>query len=139
MLTRCLRSSAWFWLAAAGLFFAAPAVQAAGVEGSYHAEGENPDGGEYEADVTITQQGDVYVVEWSTDGEVFSAGVGILKNDTLSVGFAFESGAFGVVVYEVQDDGSLEGEWVLTGTEDLMPETLTPTRRSRRPRPPAEE
>lgn len=139
MLTHGLRWVALHITAAAGLLLCASLAQAAGVEGSYHAEGGNAEETLYEADVLIAQQGDVYVVEWSSDGEVFSAGVGILKGDTLSVGFAFENGSFGVVVYEIQDDGSLEGEWTQTGSEDILTETLTPTRRSRRPRPPQDE
>ena len=97
----------------------------AGVAGTYAGHGENPPGGSgpYDCEVVISQSGDIYSVQWYFGGQLGYDGVGIMKNGLLCVGYA-ASGGYGVVVYEVQADGSLAGVWATPGFTDVGTETL---------------
>ena len=111
-----------------GLFLLLTVVLAAAafadVVGEYGGEGANPGGGgSYICDVRITKTGDVYGVQWFFDGVLGYEGVGIMKNGLFCVGYA-ASGGYGVVVYEVAADGTLEGIWTTPGFDDLGKETL---------------
>jgi hypothetical protein len=97
----------------------------ADVAGTYTGGGTNPGGTDsYDCDVVITKTGEVYNVQWYFGGALGYEGVGITKNGLLCVGFANPEG-YGVVVYDVKADGSLEGVWTGPGTEELGTETLT--------------
>jgi hypothetical protein len=96
---------------------------AAGVEGEYSGYGTTPYGTSYRCDVTVARKGDAYVVTWYLEGKVSYKGTGILKDDTLVVGYAAPEG-YGVVAYEVKADGSLEGEWAAKGGSKAGTETL---------------
>ncbi len=97
----------------------------ADVAGTYTGSGTNPDGSKYDTEVVITKTGQSYSVQWYFDGNLGYAGVGIMKNGLFCVGYASPDG-YGVVVYEVMDDGSLEGIWTGPGAQTLGSETLTP-------------
>jgi hypothetical protein len=97
----------------------------ADVAGSYTGSGTNPDGSGYDTEVVITKTGQTYSVQWYFDGNLGYDGVGIMKNGLFCVGFANPDG-YGVVVYEVGDDGSLVGVWTGPGAEKLGSEKLTP-------------
>jgi len=112
-----------FLLTGLGLVLAAAA--SADVVGSYVGHGTNPSGGSgpYDCDVTITKAGDVYNVQWFFGGQLGYEGVGLMKNGLFCVGYAARDG-YGVVVYEVKSDGTLEGIWTTPGFTDLGTETL---------------
>jgi hypothetical protein len=94
------------------------------VVGDYAGRGTNPGGeGSYTCDVKITKSGDVYGVQWYFDGSLGYEGVGIMKGGLFCVGYA-SGGGYGVVVYDVKTDGTLEGVWTTPGSEDLGSETL---------------
>ena len=97
----------------------------ADVAGSYTGSGTNPDGSKYDTEVVITKVGQTYSVMWYFDGKPGYEGVGIMKNGLFCVGYANPNG-YGIVVYEVKDDGTLEGIWTGPGAEKLGSETLTP-------------
>ena len=94
------------------------------ITGTYEGGGNNPGGaGSYDCTVEITKSGEGYKVVWYFDGQPGYEGTGILKDNTLAVGFANPNG-YGVVAYTVNPDGSLDGTWagagdVKTGTETL--------------------
>jgi hypothetical protein len=73
-------------------------TEPAGVEGKYTGYGTTPHGASYE-------------------------GAGILKGNTLVVGYAAPQG-YGVVVYEVKADGSLDGTWAAKGSSTVGTESL---------------
>jgi hypothetical protein len=111
------------FMAAIALPFAIAA--SADVAGTYTGGGTNPGGaGSYDCDVVITKTGEAYSVQWYFGGALGYDGVGIMKNGLFCVGFANPDG-YGVVVYDVKADGSLEGVWTGPGAEDLGTETLT--------------
>jgi hypothetical protein len=96
----------------------------ADVVGEYAGAGSNPGGvGSYACDVRITRAGDVYGVQWFFEGALGYEGVGIMKNGLFCVGYA-SGGSYGVVVYEVAADGTLEGVWTTPGFDQLGTETL---------------
>ena len=87
------------------------------VTGTYVAFGENSDGGDYACKVTISREGDSYVVKWFLDGgELESKG-------SLSGNILMVQGDFGVV-YEVRSDKTLLGRWGDNCTETLTPAPL---------------
>jgi len=94
------------------------------VGGTYAGTGTNEDGSSYNCEVVITKEGDRYKVVWYFDGRPGYEGVGILKNNTLVVGFASEQG-YGVVAYDVNADGSLAGSWAGNGNRKTCTERLT--------------
>jgi hypothetical protein len=97
--------------------------------GKYTCEGEAEGGGKYEGTVEITESGAGFTVEWTVGNDTFS-GVGIWENDRLCVSWTQPGGAFGVIVYKREKDGTLKGKW--TGNkigEKLLEETLTPEKK----------
>ena len=98
---------------------------AAALEGKYAGYGEGA--APYECEAVIAKRGDVYHVQWYFGGKPGYDGVGILKNGLFCVGYA-ASGGYGVVVYEVQADGTLAGVLTGAGTRGRIggTENLTP-------------
>jgi hypothetical protein len=94
------------------------------ITGTYIGKGENPGGaGSYDCTVEISKSGEGYLVAWYFDGKLGYEGTGILKDDTLAVGFANPNG-YGVVAYTVNPDGSLDGTWAGAGDFKTGTETL---------------
>jgi len=92
--------------------------------GAYRADGVSPDGQAYRAAVHIVRNGDTYIVRWLTPRGVANVGVGVIKGDTLSVGYVGSTA--GVVVYKLDGDKQLAGEWTdLEAKGHLYNETLT--------------
>jgi len=103
-------------------------------EGVYIASGVDSGGHEYQRAVEIERHGDRYVVTWVSARfvdealilEPTSVGVGIVTDETLSVGFVSDY-AIGIMVYRFGSDGQLTGRWTLEGDdEEICSETLTP-------------
>jgi hypothetical protein len=123
-------------IAAAALLLTAPPRAAAQetLDGMYASRGVNPDGTEYRGVVRIIRQGDRFVVSWMAPraiaGEkllldLTSIGVGILSNGTLAVSY-YTPGMLGIVVYRIEADGRLDGQWTLVGDDGAVrSETLT--------------
>ncbi len=112
-----------FILAVACLAVVAAAAFA-DVAGEYTGQGSNPGGaGSYDCDVTVAKSGDVYNVQWFFKGKLGYEGVGFMKNGLFCVGYA-SSGGYGVVVYEVKSDGTLDGVWTGAGATALGAEVL---------------
>ena len=116
------------WVAAAA--FACVLVstaQAQSIGGSYAVKGKNLDGTAYEGTATITLASDTTcTIEWKT-GATTSQGVCMRNSNAFSAAYVIED-ALGLLVYEVKDDGSLDGIWTLTGESGSGTETLTPVR-----------
>jgi hypothetical protein len=104
---------------------ASPSDGQTDIVGEYVAESMGTDGSRLITDVTIERRGDAYDVTWFKNGKVGSVATGIRKGDVFSACFALQ-GAVGVVVYEIQKDGSLIGQYTaLRGIGLLCDETLT--------------
>ena len=95
----------------------------ADVAGTYNGSGTNPDGSKYDTKVIITKTGASFLVQWYFNDALGYEGVGIVKNKLLCVGFANPNG-YGVVVYEIKSDDSLDGVWTGPGGGELKTEKL---------------
>lgn len=84
---------------------------------------KNPGGGAYTGDVAITQNGQVYLLNWTVGStKVKQVGVGIEDGTTLAVGLS-NAEPYGVVVYHV-NGGQLDGTWALPNNPKLGAESL---------------
>jgi len=102
------------------------AAQAEVTAGTYTVEGTNLDGSSYGGTATIELSSDTTChIHWSTGTE--SDGICMLYDNAFAAGYVFETGGVGLVVYEVMEDGTLEGAWTIdgqsgSGTERLIPQ-----------------
>lgn len=102
------------------------------IVGNYDAAGKDISGKDYTATVAITEEGDAYRVEWTMpDGGGF-LGIGIRSGKTLSVSWAGQQQRgviVGIMVYEIQKGGTLEGKWTMLGSKGVVrTETLKPAK-----------
>jgi hypothetical protein len=121
----------WLAVAAAGPAADAPAIDPAvrDIAGKYDGKGTDITGAAYATTVTIDEEGDAFRVGWNSMGQKY-VGVGIRSGKVLSVGWLGQAGPntvqLGVMVYEVQKDGSLEGQWTMLGAKGkVRTESLT--------------
>jgi hypothetical protein len=86
--------------------------------GNYRVQGTNPNGSTYQGTLTIERSGPLYLVRWKIGKDTY-AGQGTLSGSTLTVDW----GQPDPVIYQVMNDGSLEGTWAKGGgKESLTPE-----------------
>ncbi len=91
--------------------------------GSYTVSGTNPaESTGYIGTATISGVGDFFIISWLIDDAV-TEGQGIFLNRTFSV--AYPLSGCSVSAYNVAEDGSLDGLWVLEG-EGTSPERADP-------------
>jgi hypothetical protein len=103
----------------------AGAVQAQTVGGIYNVAGTNPDGSAYTGTAQITpSSGATCRIAWTT-GPTTSDGVCMLANKALAAFYKLGDD-FGLVVYELQPDGSLKGYWTIADKDGVGGEVLTP-------------
>ena len=104
----------------------AGAAQAQVATGTYSVEGTNLDGSRYSGTATIELSSDTTChIHWSTGSE--SDGICMVYGNAFAAGYVFDSGSVGLVVYQVMDDGTLQGAWTIdgqsgSGTEILIPQ-----------------
>lgn len=109
-----------------GLCMIAPA-SAQSIGGKYTTEGTNLDGSPYTGTVEITlTSSTTCVIEWVT-GSTTSQGICSRNDDAFAAAYVLGD-VFGLVVYKVQEDGSLDGLWTIAGKEGNGTEKLTPVK-----------
>jgi hypothetical protein len=100
--------------------------------GKYRCEGRDFDGDKYSGEVTITKNGDTYLLEWDVTFEKAGgskyAGVGLLTDNILSASWEGQTKA-GVMVYRVAKNGELNGRWTIRGNKETRMEKLSPVKR----------
>ncbi|MER8388312.1 hypothetical protein NKJ46_19820 [Mesorhizobium sp. M0166] len=112
-------------LSLALLNLAALPAAAQSIGGTYAVAGTNFDGSSYGGDATITLTSETTcTIHWETGGSS-SDGICMRNDDAFSAGYIMGK-AVGLVVYKVQDDGSLHGLWTIAGKEGNGTEVLTP-------------
>jgi len=113
------------WVCLAAVLGMASAAQADVAAGTYTVEGTNLDGSSYSGTATIELSSETTChIHWSTGSE--SDGICMLYDNAFAAGYVFKTGGVGLVVYQVMDDGSLEGAWTIDGETGSGTETLTP-------------
>ena len=108
-----------------GAAFVTPAQAQTVRAGTYNVEGTNLDGSAYKgtAKISLTSE-TTCAIEWKT-GSTTSDGICMLYGDSFAAGYVLGK-AVGLVVYKVNDDGSLEGAWTISGKDGSGTENLTP-------------
>lgn len=120
MTSRIMRAAAGAAFLVAG---ALPAV-AADIGGTYSVRGTNFDGSEYggTAEIVVTSQNTCRIT-WNTG----STSEGICMRNSNAFAAAYRMGdQVGLVIYQMQPDGSMEGLWTVADQDGVGTETLTP-------------
>lgn len=97
------------------------------LSGRYAVEGTGLDGSKYSGFATITAPSPIDCkIRWEIAG---SAGEGTCIRSLNFVSASYpSSGGVVIVLYRLSVDGSLKGEWVMTGQKGAGREQLTPTK-----------
>lgn len=95
------------------------------IGGSYAVEGTNLNGTTYSgtAEITITSE-TTCAIAWTT-ADVTSEGVCMRNGNAFSAAYMLGD-AVGLLIYQVMEDGTLDGIWTLAGMDGVGYETLTP-------------
>jgi hypothetical protein len=101
------------------------AAAAQDIGGNYTVEGTNLDGSAYggTAEIKLTSE-TTCEIYWTT-GPTTSQGICMRNENAFSAGYVLGD-AIGLVIYLVNDDGSMQGIWTIAGQEGSGTETLTP-------------
>ena len=114
----------FFASALLGLCLAAPA-SAQSIGGAYTVEGTNLDGSSYSGTAEIKLLSDTTcTIHWVTGGTT-SDGICSRNDDAFAAAYVLGD-VFGLVVYKVDDDGTLDGLWTIAGKDGNGAEVLTP-------------
>lgn len=82
-------------------------------------EGTTPRGRDYSGTLDIEAIGNtdnLYKLTWETSEGDYT-GLGFYEDGRLLVGTGIDAQTYGVALYRIQDDGTLEGKWTLAGAE----------------------
>lgn len=95
------------------------------IGGHYRVKGTNLDGSIYEGDAMITPTSEFTCeIVWETAGST-SSGICMRDGNAFTAGYEL-NGKVGLVIYLVQDDGTLDGTWTVAGVNAVGTEILTP-------------
>lgn len=116
-------------ISAAALFLTATAALAApgDVGGRYRAEGTNANGSPYRgtAQIVVTSA-NTCRIEWNTGGTT-SEGICMRNQNAFSAAYELQ-GKIGLIIYEINDDGSMDGIWTIADQEGVGTERLVPVK-----------
>jgi hypothetical protein len=117
-------------VAASALFMMLTSVvTAAEVGGKYTVAGTNFDGSKYSgtAEVTVSSNSTCHII-WHTGSNSSSKGVCMRVNDVLVAGYTMKGGSFGLVAYNIKDNGVLDGIWTIADEDGAGTDVLTPVK-----------
>ena len=97
------------------------------IAGKYNVTGGNPNGSNYRGTLEVIAHGDVYQFRWNAGTQY--DGVGVQNGNIVAVAFANGANGkgCGVVDYDIQSDGTLDGKWGYWGTNEAGTETVSRT------------
>lgn len=102
--------------AVAFLFLAAAALAADPFTGTWKiSNAQTLTGRRYSGSVRIASLGGVYEVQWDTTAGKYR-GLGLADGERLCTGWGGKT--FGVVLYKIHDDGTLDGRWTIPGANE---------------------
>jgi hypothetical protein len=100
------------------------ATVAQDLTGHYLAKGTNLDGSDYEGEAQITATSEVTCeIVWQT-GDTTSTGICMRNGNAFAAGYEL-NGDVGLVIYLIEDDGTLNGTWTVAGVNGVGTEVLT--------------
>lgn len=96
------------------------------VGGRYYAEGTNADGSRYSgtAVITVTSE-NTCRIDWDVGST--STGICMRNRNAFAASYVLGS-AVGLVIYEIEKDGSMHGIWTVADQPGVGTEILTPVR-----------
>ena len=107
------------------LLLSAHVATAQDLAGSYQVTGTNLDGSAYSGEADITLSSDVTCeIVWKT-GATTSTGICMRNGNAFAAGYEL-NGAVGLIIYMIEDDGTLTGNWTIAGMNAVGTEVLTP-------------
>jgi len=111
---------------ASALFCVTPAL-AVDLGGNYKVTGKNSDGTAYhgEAEIVVTSENTCRIT-WKTGGSSVQNGICMRNGSAFSAAYSFSDGTVGLVIYELEDNGSMKGLWTIADKKGVGEETLTP-------------
>jgi hypothetical protein len=112
-------------LAAACLAASVATAAVQGLGGTYRVAGKNFDGSAYAgtAEITVTSN-TTCRIRWVTGGTT-SQGI-CMRNGAVFAASYRLGNAVGLVIYDIKEDGSLEGLWTIAEKSGVGSETLKP-------------
>ena len=114
-----------FIIAGALALAATTVVSAQEIGGTYDVAGTNLNGSEYTGTAEITSLSETTCsIDWNT-GETTSSGV-CMRNGIAFAAAHVQGDILGLLIYEIQEDGSMVGYWTVAGMDGAGTETLTP-------------
>ena len=113
------------WVLAAMLAVAGTAAAAQDLTGHYRVKGTNLDGSIYEGEAVITATSEFTCeIVWQTGGST-SSGICMRDGNAFTAGYEL-GGKIGLVIYLIEDNGTLDGTWTVAGVNAVGTEILTP-------------
>jgi hypothetical protein len=111
---------------ACALMVATPAF-AVDVGGTYKVKGKNADGSPYagKAEIVVTSENTCRIT-WTSGSSSVQNGICMRNGSSFSAAYAFSDGTVGLVIYELEDDGSMKGLWTIADKKGVGEEDLTP-------------
>ena len=112
-------------LAAVCLAASVVTVSAEGLGGTYRVSGKSFDGSRYSgtAEIVITSN-TTCRISWKIGSEVWR-GICMRNGSTFAASYRLGN-SVGLVIYEIDPSGTLEGTWTIADKSGLGSETLTP-------------
>lgn len=97
------------------------------IVGDYTVTGTNENGTPYHGDLKVIKHGSVFEFRWTAGKEY--GGVGVQNDNVVAVAFASGSSGkgCGVVSYQLEADGTLNGKWGYWGVDESGTETADRT------------
>ena len=116
-----------FAYAAALLCLIGPAA-AQTIQPVYTVSGTSLNGGTYEGTLEARRVGAAsYSLRWRIGGETID-GTGMISGDIFAAGYRLNN-TFGLVIYRIAEDGSMDGEWTLQAANQVGTERLVPRKK----------
>ena len=112
-------------LAAAFMLAGIGGAAAQNIGGYYDVYGTNINGSEYRGTAEIRVISDTTCEIYWTTGSSTSSGICMRYGVAFAAGYVLGD-AIGLVIYEIMDDGSLQGTWTIAGYDGNGTEVLTP-------------
>jgi hypothetical protein len=103
------------------------AASAQSLGGAYRVSGKNFDGSSYSgtAEIVLTSN-TTCRINWVTGGTT-STGICMRNGSTFAAGYRLGN-SIGLVIYQLNADGTLDGLWTIADKSGVGSETLTPRR-----------